>query len=135
MVKQPLFVLLQLNTSNALSEVYATGSPCKLADWLSCSVDDGSHNEEWDQHGFYFWLQLYSFLQPWWHWRLPLTALVLGFWVRLKNLCLISCDDSTKQIRFSLKMLNNVSRHLYAVVLLVIIICNKQYWTISIQIV
>ena len=45
-----------------------------------------------------------------------------GFWVILKNLFLIiTSDDFTKLIWFSLKMLNDVLTHLQAMLLLIII--------------
>ena len=55
----------------------------------------------------------------------PLISLVLDFQVVLKNPCFITCDNPTKQVWFSLKMLDNVLTHLHAVLLLIII---QQSW-------
>ena len=52
-------------------------------------------------------------------------ALALGFRVILKNPCLITSDDSTKQVWFSLKTLDDVLSHQQAVLLLIII---QQAW-------
>ena len=66
-----------------------------------------------------------DFFRPRWGRRLPLTALALGFQVELKNSCLITSDDSTKQVWFSLKTLHDVLTHLQAALLLIII---QQPW-------
>ena len=52
---------------------------------------------------------------------LPLTALALGFQVVLKNLCLVTSNDSIKQVWFSLKTLNDFLTHLHVVVRLITI--------------
>ena len=58
-------------------------------------------------------------------WRLLLTVLGLGFRVLLKNTSLITRNDSTKQVWFSLKTLDDVLTHLHAALLLIII---QQSW-------
>ena len=74
----------------------------RLALWQELPMDKGLQIEEHDQHNFGFWFRLSCFLWPRQYWRLPLTAQTLGFWVILKNPCLITCVESMKQVWFSL---------------------------------
>ena len=96
-----------------------------LALWQELTVDNASHIEECDQHDFDFWLWLPCFLWPWQRQTFPLRALALGFPVVIKNPSLITSDDSSKQVWFILKSLNDVLTHLHATLLLVII---QQSW-------
>ena len=118
-------------SSRALSEAKGAGSLCRLADWLSGPVARthcrryASDIEEYDQHDFDFWFWLSCFLRPRQCWRVvTLTALALGFRVVLRNPCLIISVDSTKQVWFSLKTLDDVLTHLHAVLLIII----QQLW-------
>ena len=53
-------------------------------------------------------ITLFCFLQLRQYKRFPLTALGPGFWVVLKNLCLITSDNSTKQV-FSIRRCSIIS--------------------------
>ena len=122
-----------LLSSRALSEAKAAGSLCRLADWSSGPVARTTHC--WSRssmtsknvinmtYDFWFWLSCFVRHQR--HRRLPLTALAFGFRVVLKNPCLISSDDSMKQVWFSLKTLSDVLTHLHAALRLIII---QQPW-------
>ena len=125
-VKQSGFVLPQLSSLLAhwamqkLQDLFVDLQVDRLALWQELTVDDASDIEEHDQHDsdFWFWLSCFPL-------HCPLTALALGFWVIIKNPCLVTSDDSMKQAWFSLKTLNDVLTHLHAALLLVFI---QQHW-------
>ena len=112
--------------SHALSEAKAAGSLRRLAEWSSGPVARTHcgrclwHRRTWSTW-FDFWFWLSCFLRPRWGRRLQLTSLALGFRVLLKNPCLITSGDSTKQVWFSLKALDDVLTHLQVALLLIII--------------
>ena len=130
-VKQPRFILPQLSSFLAHwakqkpQDLFVDLLIDRLALWQELTVDDASDIEERDQHDFDFWFWLSCLLRPRRRRRLPLTSLALGFRVVIKNPCLTPNDDSTKQVWFSLKTLDDVLTHLQAALLLIII---QQPW-------
>ena len=114
-----------LVSSRALSEAKAAGSLCRLAGWSSGPVARTYcgrclwHRRTWSTWLWLLILTLAFFGTVQWQlWRLV-------FWIILKNPCLITSDDSTKQVWFSLKTLSDVLTHLHAALLLIII---QQPW-------
>ena len=99
-----------LVSSCALSEAKAAGSLCRLADWSSGPVAR-------THCGRYFWHR-----RTWstWLWFLILTTSETRWQLwRLvswsySDPCLITSDDSTKQVWFSLKALDDILTHLQA---------------------
>lgn len=94
---------------------------CIFIDWLSGRL---ARNHSWwcfSHRRTWCLLTLSCFLRTRRRQRPPLTALAIGFRVVLKNSCLITIDDSTKQIWFSLKTVDHVMTHLHAALFLILI--------------
>ena len=70
-------------------------------------------------------MTLSRFLRLLWRQQFLLAALGLGFRVILQNPCLITSDDSTKQVWFKLKTVENVLIHLHTTSLLINI---QKFW-------
>ena len=130
-VKQPQFALSKLSSllvhwaKQTQQDLSVDLLIDRLVLWQKLTVDGASHIEECDQHDFDFWLWLSCFLWPQRRQTLPLRALALGFQLVLKNPHLITSDDSSKQVWFILKTLDDVLTNLHVVLLLMII---QQPW-------
>ena len=130
-VKQPKFSLSQLSSllahwaKQTLQDLFVDLLIDRLVLWQELTVDDACLIKERDQHDFDFWLWLPCFLWPQQRQILPLRALALGFLVVLKNPHLITSDDSSKQVWFILKTLDDVLTNLHVALPLMII---QQPW-------
>ena len=88
MVKQPWFVLPQISSllvhwvKHMLQNLLVVLLIDDLTLWQELNGDDAPHIKEYDQ--------LTCFLQPWQHQKFPFMALSPGFWIILKNLCLVT---------------------------------------------